>query len=100
MIDAFEFEDSGRTYSCYVERLNGPESEAWWWFEATGESHRFASFRTHSKDTRESVKQRVCAYHQHLLARRAEPPAPHGQWGRGRPPKGGPPGAKPKDGKN
>jgi hypothetical protein len=96
MIDRFEFWDRGRTYTCYVERLNGPGSEAWWWFEATGDSHRYASFRANGKDTRESVKERVCAYHQNLLTRRAAPPAPHGHWGRGKPgTKPGAPGATP-----
>ena len=83
MIEAFEFSEAGRTYSCYVERLGGPDSEAWWWFEATNDSHRYAAFRASSRDTRESVRERTMAYHLNLLARRAEPPTP--RWTHGRP---------------
>jgi hypothetical protein len=82
MIEAFDFWEAGRTYTCYVERLNGPGSEAWWWFDATGDGHRYAPFRANERDTRKSVRERVIAYHVNLLTRRAAPPTPHNQWGR------------------
>lgn len=95
MIDAFEFWEAGRTYTCYVERLNGPGSEAWWWFDASGDGHRYAPFRALPKDTRRSVRTRVIAYHMNLLARRAAPPVARNQWGRRGKPGTGAPAASP-----
>lgn len=87
MRDAFQFEHGGRTYSCYVEKLNGPRGDSWWWFTASNDGHRYAPFQAAPGDTRASVRARLIAYHTNLLARRAAPALARKQWSR--PAKGG-----------
>ena len=82
MIKAFTFENGGRTYNCRVEEPRGSRTQAWWWFDVTEDGQRYAPFEATSEDTEASVKERVIAYHDHLLVRRAEPAQPKQHWAR------------------
>ena len=80
MIQAFEFEDGGRTYSCQVEQRRAARPESWWWFAVSGDEQRYAPFLALADDTRESVRKRVIAFYSELLIRRARPPEPRPHW--------------------
>ena len=71
MIAGFEFEESGRKYTCTVEQHQAVPADAWWWFGVTADRHRYAPFRAVSGDTRNSVQSRIVAYYGSILARRA-----------------------------
>src|SRR5438067_12005916 len=80
MIAAFEFEYSGRTYSCNVEQPRAGRTEAWWWFGVSGDGHRYAPFQAVTGDTQESVRSRIVAYYTDLLERRAMRATASHQW--------------------
>lgn len=73
MIGAFGFTDGGRTYKCRVQVPPGSGTEAWWWFEVSGDQQVYAPFRAAANDTQASVKARVATFYQNRLARLAEP---------------------------
>src|SRR5919201_686443 len=81
MIEAFQFEAGGRTYTCRVEALRRARPEAWWWFHVTGDGHRYAPFRAAADDSESDVRSRVVAYYEKLLVRRATPYTPR-HWSR------------------
>ena len=84
MPEGFVFVDSGRTFTCEVNPVRATHDEAWWWFRVSTESNqRFAPFRAAVGDTTDAVRDRVVAYYEHLLARRAEPY--QRRWSRERP---------------
>jgi hypothetical protein len=90
MIDAFEFVDAGRTFTCSVEMARVTPPEAWWWFRVSTESsQRHAPFKPAPGDTRQAVQQRIVTYYDDLLARRAQP-ATH-YWRRAKPADGATP---------
>ena len=71
MIDAFSFMDGERTYACSVEgRRTAGGGVQWWWFGVTGDGHRYAPFQADEDDTEFSVRYRVVAYSDDLIARR------------------------------
>ncbi len=81
-LDPFVFIDGGRTFTCSVDIVRRASSERWWWFIVSAESHqRFAPFRVGDDDTQDDVRDRVVAYYDQLLVRRAEPS--RGYWPRG-----------------
>jgi hypothetical protein len=83
VIEAFAFSDSGRTFTCSIQERSTPRPEAWWWFRvSTDRQHRYAPFRATAADTSDSVRSRIVAYYDNLLAQRALPPVSH--WGRRR----------------
>jgi len=74
VLQEFSFVDRGRTFQCRVaaSRVTGPDP--WWWFEVSTEQHqRHAPFRADPDDTFEVVQQRMVAYYDNLLERRAAP---------------------------
>ncbi len=74
VLQEFSFVDRGRTFVCRVaaSRVLGPDP--WWWFEVSTEQHqRHAPFRADPDDTLEVVQQRMVAYYDNLLERRAAP---------------------------
>jgi hypothetical protein len=94
MIGAFEFENDGKKYSCAVEQSRFTQDQPWWWFQVSGDTHRYAPFQALASDTRQSVRSRVVAYYTNHIARRAAPPPPRGHWARrqaGATPAGSPP---------
>ena len=69
----FAFVDAGRTFTCEVETPRRPLADAWWWFRVSTEDHqRYAPFRADGTDTPDTVRDRVIAYYDDLLARRAD----------------------------
>lgn len=82
MIAAFEFEESGRTYSCSVEEPRATAGQVWWWFSVSGDGNRYAPFQALESDTQDSVRVRIAAYYGEILARRAAPPTPRHHWAR------------------
>ena len=74
VLQEFSFVDRGRTFQCRVaaSRVTGPDP--WWWFEVSTEQHqRHAPFRADPDDTLDVVQQRMVAYYDNLLERRAAP---------------------------
>jgi hypothetical protein len=82
MINGFEFEDAGRTYSCTVEAQKGPVRESWWWFSVTGDAQRYAPFRAANDDTRSQVQKRIVAVYEHRLFALTQPTQRGAHWGR------------------
>lgn len=70
--NAFDFVDSGRTYTCRVEELHRGRPEPWWWFDVSGDRSRYAPFRAVDDDTETSVQDRMVAYYEDLVARRGQ----------------------------
>ncbi len=82
MLKAFTFENGGRTYNCRVEEPRGSRTQAWWWFDVSEDGQRYAPFEATEDDTEADVQERVMAYYDHLLVRRAEPPQQRQHWAR------------------
>jgi hypothetical protein len=83
-VKEFEFEDAGRTFSCFVEKQSIAHPQDWWWFTVSNDTrNRYAPFRAESTDTNANVKTRILAYHEELLAGRARPRTT--SWQRQRP---------------
>ena len=81
-MEGFEFVDGERTFVCSVEKAPAAGNEAWWWFTvSTDDRQRYAPFRASARDTQKSVRERIVAYYDELLARRAAPTVPY--WRRG-----------------
>jgi hypothetical protein len=72
MTKKFSFAAGDRKYTCRVESLAG-RTEAWWWFEVSGDAQRYAPFQAARGDTEESVRTRIVSYYENMLVRRAEP---------------------------
>lgn len=83
-VGAFEFEDGGRSYHCCVEGEHSARAGAWWWFQVSGDTQRYAPFHPEPGDTKHSVRARIVSYYNALLVRRAQPPQP--RYGAGRRP--------------
>jgi hypothetical protein len=86
MEQAFQFDDGGRTYTCRVGGAGTARTAvtgSWWWFGVSGDGQRYAPFHADVGDTQESVRSRIVAYYDALLARRSAPRALWGHRGRG-----------------
>jgi len=76
----FEFVDEGRTFFCSVEapRLG---MAPWWWFRLdSGGTTRYAPFEASPNDTQQSVRKRIVAYYEQLLAIAARPAYQKPAW--------------------
>ena len=76
----FSFTDGDKKYSCTVGSLGASRAESWWWFAVAGDRQRYAPFRAEPSDTESSVRGRIIAYYEDLLARRSAPPVPRQRW--------------------
>jgi hypothetical protein len=86
MGEGFNFTDGERVFTCTVAAPGVARTEAWWWFQVSTERspQRYAPFRHALGDTHYDVQQRIVAYYDDLLARRAAiSTTPY--WRRGRP---------------
>ena len=83
MLEAFTFEEGGRTYECTPGDRGDPPGGPWWWFTVSGDSQRYARFKTEAGDTRSSVRARIVEYYEHRLWVRAQPVVKRGPFGRG-----------------
>ena len=77
-----EFEDDGRTLTCRSGPSPATPGQNWWWLNVTGESQRYAAFRTEPGDTPENLPPRIRAYYAQLLADRARPREIRPRWSR------------------
>jgi len=76
----FQFVDSGRTFYCSVETPR-TDMAPWWWFrlDSSG-STRYAPFEASANDTEQSVRRRILAYYEELLAIAARPAYQRPPW--------------------
>jgi hypothetical protein len=79
-MDFMEFEDNGRTLTCRSGSSPATPGVTWWWLAVSGESQRYAAFRTEIGDTPENLRPRVVAYYEQLLADRARPREVRPHW--------------------
>ena len=66
-----EFQDGDRTFACRAATSPATPGVAWWWVSITGESQRYAAFRTQDGDTPQNLRPRILEYYAQLLAGRA-----------------------------
>lgn len=83
-MDFMEFEDNGRTLTCHCASSPATPGTKWWWLAVSGESQRYAAFRSEKGDTAENLRPRLVAYYEQLLADRARPREIRSRWS-GRP---------------
>jgi hypothetical protein len=83
-MDAVQFQDGGRTFTCQAGSSPATPGTLWWWVTISGEAQRYAAFRTQPEDTPASLQPRVLAYYAQLLADRERPRAIHPSWGQRR----------------
>lgn len=81
-----EFKDGDRTFVCRAESSPATPGTLWWWVSISGESSRYAAFRTASSDTEEELRPRILAYYAQLLADRERPAMVRQHWAQRRKP--------------
>lgn len=70
----------GCTLTCSTAGSPATPGTLWWWLQASGESQRYAAFRTAAGDTPENLRPRLLAYYDQLLADRARPRLLRQHW--------------------
>jgi hypothetical protein len=80
--DSVEFESEGRTLTCRRGPSPATPGTDWWWLTVSGESQRYAAFRTEPGDTAKNLPPRIIAYYAQLLADRARPREFKPAWSR------------------
>jgi hypothetical protein len=80
--DSVEFESEGRTLTCRRGPSPATPGTDWWWLTVSGESQRYAAFRTEPGDTAKNLPPRILAYYTQLLADRARPREIRTTWSR------------------
>jgi hypothetical protein len=81
-LNQLTFEDEGRTFTCEAAASMATPDTIWWWVKVSGDGQRYAAFHKAKSDTAASVKTRMIAYYEKVLADRARPPLPRPQFGR------------------
>jgi len=76
----FEFEEGGRTFTCVAETSRATPDQVWWWVKVSGDGQRYAAFHKERGDTQTSLKPRIVAFYQKVLADRERPPEPRQHW--------------------
>ena len=79
-MDAVQFSDSGRTFTCKTESSTATPGVIWWWIGVSGDAQRYAAFRVEKGDTEASLKPRVIKYYAEVLAIRARPRIMRPPW--------------------
>jgi hypothetical protein len=76
----FQFVDSARTFYCSVETPRAGMAP-WWWFrfDMSG-STRYAPFEASANDTENSVRTRILAFYEEMLAIAARPAYVRPPW--------------------
>ncbi len=72
-MDFVKVENNGRTFTCRAASSPATPGTNWWWVEITGESQRYAAFRTEPSDTVENLSSRIVTFYEKLLADRERP---------------------------
>jgi hypothetical protein len=83
---ALEFKEGDRTFTCKAESSPATPGTLWWWVSITGESQRYAAFRTQDDDAPLNLRPRIIAYYSQLVAERERPREVRPHWGRRRAP--------------
>jgi hypothetical protein len=84
-MDAVQFDDTGRTFTCEPGSSPATPGVLWWWVSVSGEPHRYAAFRYEPTDTPASVKPRILSYYAQILADRARPAITRSTWAQRKP---------------
>ena len=85
MIEAFEFQDQGHTFTCATETPRHAGFQTWWWFTLDGDkTTRYAPFEHSTEDTQQSVQERIIVFYAELLAIRARPRRERPTWNKQR----------------
>jgi hypothetical protein len=79
-----EFTHGERRFTCRAEGSAASPATLWWWINVTGEPARYAAFRVEAGDTAQSLRPRIIAYYEELLAVRARPPVSRAHWSQNR----------------
>jgi hypothetical protein len=81
VIEAFEFQDQGHTFTCATETPRHAGFQTWWWFTLDGDkTTRYAPFEQAIDDTQQSVQERIIVFYAELLAIRARPRRERPSW--------------------
>jgi hypothetical protein len=75
-----QFQEGERAFTCEVRSSPATPGTNWWWLTVSGESQRYAAFRTEPGDTQDNLRPRVIAYYEQLLADRERPREIRGPW--------------------
>ena len=79
-MDFLEFEDNGLTMTCRSASSPATPGTNWWWLDVSGDSQRYAAFRTEAGDTPQNLRPRIAAWHAQMLADRARPRELRSYW--------------------
>jgi hypothetical protein len=79
-MDFLEFENNGRKLICRSASSPATPGTNWWWLDVSGESQRYAAFRTDPGDTPENLQPRIVACYEQLLIDRARPREFRSHW--------------------
>jgi hypothetical protein len=82
---ALEFQEGDRTFLCKAESSPATPDTLWWWVSITGESQRYAAFRTQEGDAPLNLRPRIVAYYSQMVADRERPREIPTPWGKRRP---------------
>lgn len=79
-MESMDFTDGERTFTCRAEGSKATPGMLWWWVNVTGEASRYAAFRAEPGDTVPTLRPRIVAYYEEILAIRARPPITRMHW--------------------
>jgi hypothetical protein len=79
---ALEFQEGDRTFTCKAESSPATPGTLWWWVSITGESQRYAAFRTEEGDAPLNLRPRIVAYYAQMVADRERPREIRTHWGK------------------
>ena len=83
-MNALEFQEGDRTFTCRAESSPATPGTMWWWVSITGESQRYAAFRTEDGDAPLNLRPRIVAYYSQMVADRERPREIRTHWGKRR----------------
>jgi hypothetical protein len=83
-MNALEFQEGDRTFTCKAESSPATPGTLWWWVSITGESQRYAAFRTQEGDAPLNLRPRIVAYYSQMVADRERPREIRSHWGQRR----------------
>lgn len=89
-MDAVQFDDVGRTFTCECASSPATPGTLWWWVTVSGEVQRYAAFRAEPGDTPATLRPRVLAYYAQILADRERPRITRPTWAQRRVPAAAP----------
>jgi hypothetical protein len=84
-MNALEFREGDRTFACEAASSPATPQTLWWWVTVTGESHRYAAFRTEEGDAPANLRPRILAYYAQMVANRERPREAPRHWAQRKP---------------